>query len=85
MNYTTYTQKVLADVAAMDAQILANNPRAAHILADVQAYVTEAVGNVSGEARRCLVSELVLGYPGLIDVSALHYQLSYLERVERAA
>jgi hypothetical protein len=82
---STYSQHVLATVRTMRTQILCGDDRAAHILADVQAYVTEAVGNVSGDARRCLVSELVLGYPGLIDVSALHYQLSYLEQVERAA
>jgi hypothetical protein len=82
---TPYTAHVLATVSAMDAQILASHPRAVHILADVQAYVTEAVGTVTGDARVCLVDALVAGYPGLIDLSALNDQLGVCERLDCAA
>jgi hypothetical protein len=64
----------------MDKQILSGHPRARHIQADVQAYAQEAVGSVTGQARRYLVTELVTRWPGLVSVAALDDQLTRLER-----
>ena len=84
-NCTAYTLKVLATIAAMDEQILANPDRAAHIFADVQAFITEAVGTVTGEARQWLVGELVTTYAGLIDTTSLYAALERAERLDCAA
>ena len=85
MNHTPYTLNVLAIIAAMDEQILANPERAAHIFADVQAYATEAVGTVTEEARHWLVGELVTTYAGVIDTTSLYAAIERAERLDCAA
>ena len=79
---------ILATVAEMDRQILACRvsrqiPRTAHLLADVQAFVHEKLGELNQIDRGWLVRFLLEEYPGLLDLAGLNDALAAIERIER--
>ena len=78
-HYTTIILETLETVEKMDRQILANHPRSAHILSDVQAYVHQRVGLLDRPSRRWLVRFLYECYPGLLDLTALNRALTDIE------
>jgi hypothetical protein len=79
---------ILAAVAEMDRQILACRvsrqiPRTAHLLADVQAFVHEKLGELNRIDRGWLVRFLLEEYPSLLDMVALNDALTAIEKIER--
>ena len=79
---------ILATVAEMDRQILACRvsrqiPRTAHLLADVQVYIHEKLGELNAIDRGWLVRFLLEEYPGLFDLAGLNDALAAIERIER--
>ena len=81
--FTIVILETLETIEKMDRQILANHPRAGHIVADVQAYVHQRLGLLDRPSRGWLVRFLIECYPGLIDLTALNYALTQIECLEK--